>query len=108
VIYKVIVEITAQREALEYATYLMEECQSFTTADTWLTELEDAVENLAHMPRQFRVIPEQEHFSIELRQFHHHSHRVVFHINDDAQSVHVLRVYHGRRAPLSQVALPPS
>lgn len=61
------------------------------------------------MRRRFRVITEQTHFSIELRQFLHYSHRVIYHVNDDTGTVHVLRVYHGRRDVLlpEDVTAPP-
>lgn len=96
-VYSVIFEATAKQDALEYAAYIRDEGKDPAAAARWLSELGEAANSLAEMPRRFRVIDEQAHFPIELRQFLHHSHRVIFHVNDGTASVHVLRVYHGRR-----------
>jgi plasmid stabilization system protein ParE len=96
-IYKVIIEATAQQDAQDYAAYIIRESRGTAPAKKWLSELEAAIEMLADMPRRFRVIDEQSRFPMELRQFIHYSHRVIYHINEETCTVHVLRVYHGRR-----------
>jgi plasmid stabilization system protein ParE len=73
----VITEATAQQDALDYAAYIISENCSTAPAEKWLYELEEAIERLADMPRRFRVIADQAHFLIELRQFIHYSHRVI-------------------------------
>lgn len=102
-----IVEAPAEFDAEQYATYIINQGSS-EGARRWLEGLELKIQDLAEMPRRFKVIPEQSWFDIELRQFLYHSHRVIFHVRDEANSVHVLRVYHGSQDVLipSDVATP--
>lgn len=98
--YKVIIEALAERDALEYATYICTERQNPVAASRWINELEKAINELAELPRRFRIVAEQATFPVEVRQFIYHSHRVIFHVNDATATVHVLRVYHSRREAL--------
>lgn len=104
-IYKVILEAPAVKDARDYAAYILTESKSPVPAAKWLSELEEAVSELSEMPRRFRVIDEQEFFPIELRQFLHYSHRVIFHVNDQTSTVHILRVYHAHRDLLKPGAI---
>ena len=98
--YNIIVQPPAISDAVEYARFIRLASQDEETSARWLNELEVLIQSLSEMPRRFRVIDEQLHFSIELRQVMHYSHRVIFHVNDERAEVHVLRVYHGRRDAL--------
>lgn len=104
--YRVILEATAQQDALDYAAYIIQESQEPSVAAKWLLGLEEAIESLAEMPRRFRIIDEEAEFSLELRQFVYHSHRVIFHVKDDDCSVHVLRIYHALRDAVQLTDLP--
>lgn len=99
--YRVIVEQTAQDDAAEYASFMVREWQASEAVAKWLEELQTVIDSLAEMPRRFKLIDEQAHFVIEVRQIVFHSHRVVFHVNDESNTVHVLRIYHGARDELT-------
>ena len=107
--YKVVIEEAAASDARDYATYLKVDQLAPEAASKWLNELEAAILQLAELPRGFRIIDEQAHFEIELRQFIHYSHRVIYHVSESTNSVHVLRVYHARRDGLgpTELAQPP-
>ena len=98
--YKVIVQDPAENDAFEYAEYICVQNQEREQAKKWLNELQLTVLSLSEMPRRFPVIEEQTTFAIELRQFLHYSHRVIFHVNDTESTVYVLRIYHVRRDAL--------
>jgi plasmid stabilization system protein ParE len=100
-IYKVILAPLAAQDAEEYAQFILSQSSSSGPAAKWLSGLETEVKSLAEMPRRFKVIPEQSSFHIELRQFIYGSHRVIFHVDDEAQSGQVMRIYHGRRISLN-------
>ena len=100
--YRVITEATAKQDALDYAAYVMGETKASAPALRWLSALEQSIEALSEMPRRYAQIAEQEHFPIELRQFVHYSHRVIYHVNDETSTVHILRIYHGRRDEMEQ------
>jgi len=97
---------TALEDALEHAMFVRDEKQSAQAAARWLDELEAVILSLAEMPNRYKMIDERESFRITLRQVLHHSHRVVFHVNEGTQTVHVLRVYHGSRRALSPEDVP--
>lgn len=99
--YRVVLAETAVRDATEFAAYIRDHHSDPRRAGDWLDGLEAAIADLADMPRMYRVIDEQALFAIELRQFVYHSHRVIYHLDDAAQMVVVLRVYHGRRDGLA-------
>ena len=59
-----------------------------------------AIQSLAEMPLRFALIPEADELKRPLRSFPHHSHRVIYQVDEQAQTVSMLRVYHSARAPL--------
>jgi plasmid stabilization system protein ParE len=99
--YDVIVEQTAKEDARAYAEFIKVDRKEPAAAAKWLDELESAIGGLSEMPERYSVIPEQTHFSIELRQVIHYSHRVIFHVNEAKRTVHVLRVFHSHRDGLT-------
>ena len=104
--YRVLLEATAEQDALEYAAYILSRSESENVATRWLSGLESSIDDLANSPHRFRLIDEQAKFDVELRQFIYYSHRVIYHVNDETRTVHVLRIYHGRRDGLTPDALP--
>jgi len=72
-------------------------------ANRWLLGLDQKILDLEVMPRRCPFAPENEDLDFEARQFHHFSHRVIFTIEGEESSgvVHILRVYHGARRPLT-------
>ena len=98
--YKVIIQVPAEADAVEYVEYIIRQENDDERAKIWLRELEAQIFSLSEMPRRFPVIDEQSHFAIELRQFLHYSHRVIFHVDETKNEVHVLRIYHARRDKL--------
>lgn len=98
--YKVVLQDVAAQDAREYASFLFQRSKNSNVAVRWLDELTALLDGLSEMPKRYKVIEEQESFKVELRQVMHHSHRLVYHVNERTQTVHVLRVYHGARKPL--------
>jgi plasmid stabilization system protein ParE len=70
-------------------------------AARWKTELQALILSLQEMPGRFPIIPEAAELQIPYRNVMHHSHRVVFRIDDAKNVVYVVRVYHGARHPLT-------
>lgn len=101
--YKVIIESPADQDARDYVRFIAVENSEPDAARRWLDGLESLISDLAVMPRRFPVIEEQAEFALELRQLRHHSHRVIYHVDDETQIVHILRIYHGRREMLTEV-----
>lgn len=103
--FRVILEATAEQDALECASYILAENKEPSDAARWLSGLEQAVESLGEFPLRFRVIDEQASFDIELRQFVSLSHRVIYHVSEDHHLVHVLQIYHSARSALRKADL---
>jgi len=100
-IYKVIVQDSAAADARDYAIFLLEESKNQAIAARWLDELETVIAGLSDMPKRYKLIDEQEGFVIELRQLLHYAHRVIYHVDETERLVHIVRIYHGAKQPLS-------
>ena len=68
----------------------------------WFLALEDAIASLAEFPRRCPLAPENAAFPFEVRQLLYgrapHVYRILFTI--EGETVYVLHIRHGRRAPL--------
>lgn len=73
---------------------------SFDAASSWLLGLEEAVLSLSTTPTRFALIPESSDLGVAYRSMIYHSHRVIYRIDEKADMIHVIRVYHGSRRPL--------
>jgi toxin ParE1/3/4 len=99
-LYKIIIQKPARQDALEYAAFILRESKSREAANRWLDQLENTIRSLTEMPMRYKAIEEQSAFNLPLRQVLHHSHRVIYHVNEVTETVHILRVYHSaRRSP---------
>lgn len=69
-------------------------------ARRWRAGLSKAIARLKSHPESYALIPESEWLGASYRAIHHHSHRVIYRIDDENGIVHIVRVYHGARRPL--------
>jgi plasmid stabilization system protein ParE len=74
---------------------------SRTRAEKWKGTLFEAISSLSSFPNRYSVIRENDQFELDYRQFMHHSHRVIYRIDEKDNVVYVVRVYHGARRELS-------
>ena len=100
--YRVVLSATAESEAEAYADFISEKSGSRAIARRWLNGLQAKVNTLKEMPHRYAKIPE-DFGSLELRQMMHHSHRVIYGVDEAKQCVSIYRVYHGSRQPLGEV-----
>ena len=98
--YEVRIHPAALADAEQYVAFIRAQEFEPYAAARWYDGLTEAILSLDSIPGKCTVIPEQDSFNIELRHFHYHSHRIIFHIDQKAGLVHVLRVYHGARDAL--------
>lgn len=103
--YKVVLQEGAILDAGDYTRWMIHNSGA-TPAERWLSGLQSLVNSLTEMPNRYRGIEEQDNFEISLRQAQYHSHRVIYHVNEMTQTVHVLRVYHSARDELSRDDIP--
>ena len=83
----------------EAVTYIARD--SLRVAAKWKDGLEQIVLSLNELPYRFPLIPESSSFEREYRHIIYFSHRIVYRIDEDSQTVYIVRVYHGARRPLS-------
>lgn len=100
--YRVRVTRAATVDAQEYATFIRDENQSPFAARKWLDGLQAELASLTEMPTRFPVIPEAEELGFPYRSFMYHSHRVIYAVREEDQTVIVHLVYHGARKPLTR------
>lgn len=71
-------------------------------AKRWQTGFWQVVKDLKRMPAKYALIPEAEDIGVPYRDVLHHSHRVVYRIEEEAAVIYIVRVYHGARRPLTK------
>ena len=81
--------------------------KSQPAARKWKTELQALILSLQKMPGRFAVIHEATELGMPYRSAPHHSHRVIFRIDEQKSTVYVVRVYHGARRSLSHNDIAP-
>ncbi len=101
------VEITdpARDDIDDAVMFIAQKSQS--AARKWKTELQALILSLQEMPGRFAVIPEATELEMPYRSAPHHSHRVIFRVDEPKNTVYVVRVYHGSRRPLSSEDIDP-
>jgi plasmid stabilization system protein ParE len=96
------VRITAVAvEDIEESLAFYTEKGSLTVAAKWLDDLDAVMDKAADNPLGCPLAPENEDLDFECRQTHCHSHRVLFMVELSTETLHILRVYHGARRPVS-------
>ncbi|MEZ0324421.1 MAG: type II toxin-antitoxin system RelE/ParE family toxin [Fimbriimonas sp.] len=75
-------------------------------ASKWLSGAWSVIFDLAANPRSYPLLPENDEMGVELRNAHYHSHRIVFRVREDHQTIFVMRVYHSSRKQLKVEELP--
>ena len=88
-------------EAVEYIAM-----DSPVMAQKWFDDLFLALEHLRQLPLRHVLIPEAADLKRELRSIHHHSHRVIYEVQEATNTVYIARVYHGARKPLMRKDIP--
>lgn len=96
--YKVRLTFRAREDARESASYLR--VRSPESARQWMNGLRKLQEGLAIFPLRFPKVPEAENLHYDYREALHYSHRVIFYVNDENKTVHIVRIYHSARKPL--------
>ena len=97
--FRVEIAEPAELDINEAALYIASDSPS--AAFRWNTELWQLILSLREMPAWFSVIEEAEELGVPYRSALHFSHRVIFTIDEPANTVYVVRVYHGARRPLT-------
>jgi len=97
--FSVVLTHRAQLDIDEYTLFIAE--SSPTEAARWKSTLETLILSLDTIPGRFSIIPESARLKRPYRSVNHHSHRVIFRIDEEAEVVYVVRVYHGARKRLT-------
>jgi len=98
-VYRVILSPQARRDVQETADYLAAQTD-LERARIWKNGVLEAIGSLAQMPMRCAVAGESQELGVELHQLMYRPHRILFRVDESAQRVNVLRVYHSARAPL--------
>jgi plasmid stabilization system protein ParE len=100
-----LVELTAEaeREADAILEWLLTH-NAGSAGLRWFNALEDAIASLSEFPERCALAPEDRVFPFEVRQLLYghkpHVYRILFRI--ERETVYVLHIRHGRRAPITQ------
>ena len=96
--FKIQIVAAAERDIDQAMAFIHN--SSPVAAQKWLETLLTKMEGLAEMPSRFAFIAEADELKKPLRGFVHHSHRIVYEVDDATKTVSIVRVYHSARAPL--------
>lgn len=99
--YKIKMTRRAKVDLMQTANYLTEFVSPEKARD-WKNGLFTAVKSLNKMPRRCPSAPDTVDADVEqeIRQLFYQSHRIVFSVDDEANIVSILRIYHTSREPL--------
>lgn len=91
-LYTVVLLPEAEADASHAGDYIAQ--RSPASAAKWIAGLERAIQTLERLPNRCGVARERSHRGLTLRQLIHHSHRVLFTVNDESRTVHIHRIIH--------------
>jgi len=100
-VFEVVLTLRAQTDIDDYVCFIANDSRN--EAAKWRDSLEEQILSLSEIPGRFSLIPEATELRVPYRAFMHHSHRVIFRIDEEAMKVYVVRVYHGARKPLTRM-----
>lgn len=103
--YDVKITDSALLDAQEYVQFIEYKKREPRAAEQWFRELLSAIFSLEELPSRYALIPEVAEFSFELRQVIFHSHRIIYQVDNNKNTVNVLRIYHGSRRRLRKADL---
>ncbi|MBL8048628.1 MAG: type II toxin-antitoxin system RelE/ParE family toxin [Chthonomonas sp.] len=103
--YSVVITERAKHDIDEAIRHIATD--SLPAATRWNDKFIATTEILADTPFQFSLISEVHKLKREYRSANLHSHRVIFRVLEENQTVLILRVYHGSRRPLTSIDLEP-
>ena len=71
-------------------------------SQNWTEGLFELVETLMELPERHELIREAKKLQRQLRSIHYHSHRIIYEVQVERNTVFIVRVYHGARRPLAK------
>ncbi len=96
--YRIEIAAPAEQDIDDALAYIAS--HSPEAATRWYAELRKVIYSLDEMPSRFAVIPEVDALGSSYRAALYKPYRVIFQIDEAANTVFVVRVYHGARRPL--------
>lgn len=88
----------AQRDVRGYRDFIFRNEASMSPVERWTEGLQRAFDELGYMPERYAQVPEFGEASV--RQARYASHRLVFGIDKEGETITVFRVYHSARRSL--------
>lgn len=96
--FEVKISASAEKDLVECLDFISRD--SLVQAKKWFEEFESVLESLRELPACHALIPESKVIKRSLRAINHYSHRVVYEVDEAADLVYIIRVYHFARQPL--------
>ena len=101
--FKIVLTSSANRDLEQTVAFITQ--NSSQAAAQWTQRIQTAIATLQEMPGRAAKIPEASHWGLDYRQLLVHSHRIIFRVDEAAQTVFVVRIYHAARLPLASEEL---
>lgn len=91
-----VVESRARDDLARRYRYLLTS-SSPAAADAWLDDMAEPLASLSSLPDRCPLAPEDDAFPVTIRQLLRASHRILFTVSSETETVHVLHVRHQSR-----------
>jgi plasmid stabilization system protein ParE len=104
--FRVDITEAALADAEDFVEYVRREKRDTVGAERWWNGLLDALFSLEQWPGRGSLLVEASLRTRGLRQILYQSHRIVFKLDDQRETVRVLRIYHSSRRKLRQRDVP--
>lgn len=99
--YRVIITDDALADVHDYLVYIAQEKQMPLTAQKWWKKALAAIEMLSTFPHRCGYAPENDLSKLTLRMLRVDSCLFIYRVDEETQSVRLLRMRHGRQLPYS-------
>lgn len=103
-VFKVVLTSRARADLNEAIDFI--HLDSPDRAMDWSNALFEVLDSLTSMPNRNPLLAEKDNFELVFRELRYHSHRIVYHVNEQSSTVTILRVYHAARRSLGHGDLP--
>ena len=96
--FRIIVLPSAESDLAEHFETIARD--SFERACQWIDTAWSKIFSLREMPNRFAIIDESQELGEPLRSILHHSHRIIYKVDESTQTIAIVRVWHQARSAL--------
>jgi plasmid stabilization system protein ParE len=106
--FEVRVSERAVADIESYRDFIATKRKAPLSAQRWVDKVFDEIASLANFPRRCPLVPENRQAKYEVRMHVVGDYVILFNVDDELQTVHILGFRHGHRRPISDLPSDPT